>query len=484
MSDTKTPAGGNILTELGMDESFRDTLSTVDEQGKRIWLYPKKPGGKLFNARQVVGYLLFAFMIIVPFIKVNGHPLFLLNVMERKFIVFGTVFWPQDFHLVAMGLITFMIFIIMFTVIFGRVWCGWTCPQTIFMELIYRRIEYFVEGDAVKQKRLQEGPWNAEKVRKRVIKHLLFLFVSFVIAHIVQAWVVGIEQVYANFTTPPRENLGGFITMVVITLLIYGIYARFREQMCTTFCPYGRLQGVLLGNDSMVVGYDYKRGEPRGKAKDKEKANLGDCVDDGLCVRVCPTGIDIRNGTQLECVNCTACIDACDDIMERLNRPKRLIGFHSINGIETGNHFRFSGRQKAYSILLVGLLGLMVALGFMRSEIEGTVLRSPGTLYYDNDDGTISNLYQLQVVNKTFEDVNYRITTDFEGARIQVIGDTGETMLLESSEEEEHMFFIFIPKENIHKLSTKLKVYVEAEDGRILDKSNTTFLGPMKSRVP
>jgi cytochrome c oxidase accessory protein FixG len=480
MSDDSAAKSGNILTDLGIDESFRDTLSTVDEHGKRIWLYPKKPGGKLFNARQAVGYLLFAFMVVVPFIKVNGHPLFLLNVMERKFIVFGTVFWPQDFHLVAMGLITFIIFIIMFTVIFGRVWCGWTCPQTIFMELIYRRIEYWVEGDAVKQKRLQESPWSAEKIRKRGIKHALFLFVSFVIAHIVQAWIVGIEQVYANFTTPPRENLAGFLTMLITTLIIYGIYARFREQMCTTFCPYGRLQGVLLGNDTMVVGYDYKRGEPRGKAKDKEKANLGDCVDCGLCVRVCPTGIDIRHGTQLECVNCTACIDACDDIMEKLDRPKRLIGFHSINGIESGLIFKFSARQKAYSLLMVGLLGLMITLGFMRSSLEATVLRSPGTLYYKNDDGTISNLYQMQIINKTFEAIVYDIKTDFEGARIQFIGNL-EEKVIESDAEQEMMFFIFIPKEKVTQLSTKIRIIVESEDGKILDKSKTTFLGPLQA---
>lgn len=468
----------NILTGLGIDESFRDTLATVDERGKRIWIFPKKQGGKLFNARQVVGYLLFAFMVAAPFIKVNGHPLFLLNVLERKFIVFGALFQPQDFHLVAIGLITFIIFIIFFTVIFGRVWCGWACPQTIFMELIYRRIEYFIEGDAMQQKKLKEAPWTGNKVFKRVAKHGMFLLVSFFIAHIIHAWIVGVDQVFHNLTTSPANNLGGFIAMTVTTLGIYGIYAKFREQMCTTFCPYGRLQGVLLGNDTMVVAYDYKRGEPRGKAKDKEKAGLGDCVDCNLCVRVCPTGIDIRNGTQLECVNCTACIDACDEIMEKVGRPKKLIGFHSVESIETGKPFRFSGRQKAYSVLLVLLLGAAVALGFLRSQVDSTVLRIPGQLYTENDDGSISNLYKIQMVNKTFESVPVQLRTDFDGARIEVVGHKDD-YILESSEEMELTFLVHIPRESLEKLSTKVRIYLEKPDGTLLDRETTTFLGPL-----
>ncbi len=467
-----------LLKELGIDDSFRDTLSTVDDKGKRIWLFPKKPSGYLYKLRGYVSYILLAFMILVPFIKVNGHPLFLLNVVQRKFIVFGQVFWPQDFHLVAIGFITFLVFIILFTVIFGRVWCGWVCPQTIFMEMIFRKIEYWIEGDASQQKKLAEGPWNRNKIIKRAQKHFLFLGVSFLLAHIALAWVVGIEQVIKNFTTPPSQNLAGFIPMVVSTLVIYGIYIRFREQMCTTFCPYGRLQGVLLGNDTMVVAYDYERGEPRGKVKNKEKDNLGDCIDCNLCVKVCPTGIDIRNGTQLECVNCTACIDACDDIMTKLNRPKRLIGFHSEESIATGKKFKFSARQKAYTALMVMVLALSFTLGFLRSDIQSTVLRSPGTLYYNNDDGTISNLYKVQLVNKTFEEMNLDISTDFKDARIEVVGSQKD-IILPPSEETEVMFFVYIPKEEVKKLSTKVNIFIKSEDGKVLDKDKTTFLGPL-----
>jgi cytochrome c oxidase accessory protein FixG len=479
---TQNDSEEKILKDLGIDDSFRDTLATVDDKGKRIWLFPKKPFGYFYKLRSYVSYILLAFMIGIPFIQVNGHPIFLLNVVERKFIVFGMVFWPQDFHLVAIGFITFLIFIILFTVIFGRVWCGWVCPQTIFMEMIFRKVEYWIEGDATNQKKLAEQPWNEEKILKRTAKHFLFLAISFVLAHIALAWIVGVEQVSKNFTTPPFQNLGGFIPMVVSTLVIYGIYIRFREQMCTTFCPYGRLQGVILGNDTMVVAYDYKRGEPRGKVKDKEAKHLGDCIDCNLCVKVCPTGIDIRHGTQLECVNCTACIDACDDIMTKLDRPKKLIGFHSIESIETGKKFRLSARQKAYSVLMVLVLGVSFALGFLRTDVQSTVLRAPGTLYYKNDDGTISNLYKVQILNKTFEEIPFVITTDFENARIELVGNHKEINTLPPSERTELMFFVFIPRAQINQLSTKVKIFVQSPDGKNLDKDKTTFLGPMTKK--
>ncbi|MCB0502023.1 MAG: cytochrome c oxidase accessory protein CcoG [Bacteroidetes bacterium] len=468
----------SILEDFGIDDTFRDTLATVDENGKRIWLFPKMPEGFFYNARKYVSYFLLALMIGIPFIKINGHPIFLLNVVQRKFILFGQVFWPQDFYLAAIGFITFIVFIILFTVIFGRVWCGWACPQTIFMEIIFRRIEYWIEGDAAQQKRLYESKWTPDKIKKRIAKHSLFLLVSFLLAHIALAWVVGIEQVAKNFTTPPSQNMAGFIPMVASTLIIYGIYIRFREQMCTTFCPYGRLQGVLLGNDTMVVAYDYERGEPRGKVKDKEAKNLGDCIDCNLCVKVCPTGIDIRNGTQLECVNCTACIDACDSIMDKLDRPKKLIGFHSTDSIKSGKAFKLSARQKAYSVLMALVMGLLFALIFMRSDVESTVLRNPGTLYYTNDDGTISNLYKVQIVNKTFDAIPFTLSTDFEGARIELVGSDGEHAL-PASEETEVTFFIYIPREKIKDLSTKVNVYVKTPDGKLLDKDRTSFLGPM-----
>src|SRR5690554_268534 len=298
-------------------------------------LMVKKPGGKLFNYRQWFGYSLLAFFIIAPFIKINGEQFLLFNIIERKFVIFGTVFWPQDFHIFVFGMLIFMVFIVLFTVVYGRIWCGWACPQTIFMELIFRRIEYWIEGDANKQRKLNNGPNTTEKIFKKTAKHSIYLLISFLISNLFLSYVIGVDGLYKIITDPVSEHWAGLLSIIVFTLLFYGVFAYVREIVCTHICPYGRLQGVLLDEQSLVVAYNYQRGEPRGHIKKgDENDELGDCIDCNLCVQVCPTGIDIRDGLQLECVNCTACIDACDDVMIKINKPTRLIGFYSSKEIE------------------------------------------------------------------------------------------------------------------------------------------------------
>jgi cytochrome c oxidase accessory protein FixG len=463
---------------LHVSEEFRESIATVDKTGKRIWLYPKKPSGKLYNQRKIVSYLLLAFLVGVPFIKLNGHPLFLFNIIERRFIIFGNVFWPQDFYLFVLGMITFIVIIILFTTVFGRVWCGWACPQTIFMEMIFRRVEYWILGDSVKQKRLREGPWTGEKVQKYLATYSIFMVFSFLIAHTVLTWILGVDKVFEMMTSSPSQNFGNFATMMITTLVIFGIYTRFREQMCTTFCPYGRLQGVLLGNDSMVVAYDYQRGEPRGRMKKRktEEANLGDCIDCYECVKVCPTGIDIRNGTQLECVNCTACIDACNTIMDKVNKPRDLITFASETNIKEESKFQLTPRMKAYSAVLVVLVGVLFTLAFTRSDIETTILRSPGMLYQEHDDGRISNLYEVQIVNKTFEDMKVELESELEGVEVMIVGESG-MINVPSSGEAKTMFFIYIPPEKIEGMKTSIPIRV-ISDGEEIDKVKTSFVGP------
>lgn len=234
-------------------------------------------------------------------------------------------------------MITFFVFIILFTVVFGRVWCGWACPQTIFMEMVFRKIEYWIEGDAAKQMKLKNMPWTAEKIFKRVLKYVIFMAISLLIAHTLMAYLIGVDKVIDIVTASPYEHWSGFLGMLFFTGIFFWVFSYFREQACIAVCPYGRLQGVLLNKDSMAVSYDFKRGEPRGKIKKGEiQEGQGDCIDCKLCVHVCPTGIDIRNGTQLECVNCTACMDACDEVMTKVNRPKGLIRIASYNGIVEG----------------------------------------------------------------------------------------------------------------------------------------------------
>lgn len=463
------------------EEEFRDTISTVDEQGKRVWVYPKKPKGKLHNKRIIVSIVLLGLLFAGPFIKISGRPLLLLNIFQRKFVILGQAFWPQDFYLFGLAMIIFVVFIILFTVIYGRVWCGWACPQTIFMEMVFRKIEYWIEGDANQQRKLDKAPWTRQKIFKKGLKHFIFLLIAILIAHTVMAYLIGVDQVKEIVQKPPTENLAGFIGLVAFTGVFYWVFAFFREQACVAVCPYGRLQGVLLGKDSIVVAYDWLRGEPRGKInkkKDVQEKQHGDCIDCKLCVHACPTGIDIRNGTQLECVNCTACIDACDEVMTKVNRPTGLIRFASDNQISEGTKPKFTARMVGYTIVLVILLGLFGTLLLSRSDVEATVMRVPGMLYQKRDDGKISNLYNIQLINKTFDTMDLHLQLeDYPNGIIQQIG--GNDWKLKPNDKFDGVFFIALPDSVLHASSTPLHIKLMQGD-KVIDEAKTNFLGPIK----
>jgi len=461
------------------DEEFRNSIATVDEKGKRIWIHPKKPSGYYHRLRIVVTVFLLTLFFAGPFIRIGGQPLLLINIFERRFVVFGQAFWPQDFVILAIILIAFFVFIILFTVVFGRVWCGWMCPQTLFMEMVFRKIEYWIEGDAPAQRRLNNEPISFSKFSKKTAKHIIFIAISLLISHTVMAYLIGVEETYAIITHPPTENMAGFIGLMVFTGIFYGVYARFREQACIAVCPYGRLQGVLLGKSSIVVAYDWLRGEPRGRLKKNEtnSASQGDCIDCKLCVHVCPTGIDIRNGTQLECVNCTACIDACDDVMLKIGKPKGLIRFASFNAIEKGLQKLFTPRVIAYSIVLVAVAGLLSFVLSTRSSVETTVLKVPGTLYQRTDDGFITNLYNIEFVNKTFDSVT--LTTKVESpssAMLQKID--GKSILIPPGGLIKGVYFIRIPVD--HVKSARTIVYLGIyRDNELIEKVKVKFIGPV-----
>lgn len=460
------------------DEHYRDSIATVDSQGKRLWVYPKKPSGILHRWRIAVTVVLLSILFITPFIKINGQPLFLFNVFERKFVIFGQAFWPQDFVLLAITLITFFIFIILFTVVFGRIWCGWLCPQTLFMEMVFRKIEYLIEGDAAAQRRLGKTPWGFIKIQKKFLKHTIFILISFLIAHTVLAYILGVESTMAIVQEPPKNNLAGFISMVSFTGIFYFVYAKFREQACIAVCPYGRLQGVLLGRESIVVAYDWLRGEPRGHLKKKQAAeiNQGDCIDCNLCVQVCPTGIDIRNGTQMECVNCTACIDACDEVMIKIGKPQGLIRFASINSITNKVQKIINGRVIGYSCGLLALLGVLGFALITRSDVETTILKVPGTLY-QREPGLITNLYNIEFVNKTFNDLSLEIKVESpEGAEGYKVD--GKAIVVPAEGLVKSVYFIKIPENQITHARTVVTLGVYSHGNKV-ETLKAKFIGPV-----
>ncbi len=459
------------------DEEFRDSIGTVDEKGKRIWMYPKKPKGKFYTKRGIVATILLGLLFSGPFIKIGGQPLLLFNIFERKFVLLGIPFWPQDFYLFGLATITLFVFIILFTVVFGRVWCGWACPQTIFMELVFRKIEYWIDGDAKQQRKLKNAPWDAKKIAKRTGKYTVFMAISILIAHTMMAYLIGIEGVIEIVTSSPFENWSGFMGTVFFTGVFFWEFAYFREQACIAVCPYGRLQGVLMNKDSMAVSYDFKRGEPRGRITkaeiDKDK---GDCIDCKLCVHVCPTGIDIRNGSQLECVNCTACMDVCDEVMLKIDKPSGLIRLASYNNIIEGTKNIFTTRVIGYTIVLSVLI---VALSFFltnRSTIDATALRVPGQLYQKTESGDIQNLINILFINKSFEPVDLEVKMrDFPNAAIKQVGKS--EIHLNSNSTFESVFFVTIPEVELHDTKTPIIIDVY-QNGKLVNTTKTNFLGP------
>ncbi len=465
---------------MNEETSFRDRIGTVDEKGKRAWIFPKKPFGKYTNYRNVVNIILLGLLFAGPHLTYNDRPLMLFDVINRHFILFGNVFWPQDFYLVGLFMITSVVFIILFTVLFGRIFCGWVCPQTIFMEGVFRKIEYWIEGDYKRQKKLAAQPWNREKIIKKGSKHIIFFAISFLIANTFLAYIIGKDELIAIQLDDPMNHLSGLMSLIIFTGVFYFVFSWFREQVCLVACPYGRLQGVMLDSRSIVVAYDYIRGENRGKFRkneDRKSANKGDCIDCNQCVDVCPTGIDIRNGTQLECVNCTACIDACNHMMKGVGLPEGLIRYASEKEIAEKKPFRWTTRTVAYVIVLFGLISLSFGLFLSRTDVDATVLRVPGQLYQKQGDQHFSNLYNFKVINKTFEDLSFKFLLESHEGEIKFVGDT-EDYKVEGENLTEGTFFIILNKADLKKRKSEvwLGLYVDEEK---LSDVKVTFMAPL-----
>jgi cytochrome c oxidase accessory protein FixG len=459
---------------------FRDHLSTADKEGHRLWLYPRKPHGRFYSARTWLSWFLLAIMFAGPFIRVRGNPLLLLNFVERKFVILGHIFWPQDMFISAVTMLIFLTGIIVFTAAFGRLWCGWTCPQTVLMEMVFRKIEYLIEGDAFAQRALAKAPWSSGKIAKKLLKHGIFLSLSFVVGNTLLVYIIGPERLFKIISDNPANHIKGLSFMILFTLVFYAIFARFREQACTFICPYGRLQSTLLDENSIVVAYDHQRGETRGPLRRTQPAEirgqlgLGDCIDCHQCVNVCPTGIDIRNGTQMECVHCTACIDACDAVMEKIGRPRGLIRYASLNGIEKAQRLRFTPRLAGYSALLALLIGFWTFLVFTRSDVQTTLLRAQGALFQQMADGHFSNLYTVKVVNKTSRAMPIQLKLEDISGDLQVMG---ANIVVPPEQLAETSVLIELDKKDMLPGHTPIVVGVYS-DGRRIEKLKTSFIGP------
>jgi len=450
------------------EATYRDRPTTFSKEGKRLWVFPKMPKGKLYNIRRVIAWSLLAFFYLAPFLKLRGEPLVFLNFLERKFVLFGNTFYPQDFYLLVLAVIALVVFIVLFTVIYGRIFCGWVCPQTVFLEFLYRPIEYLIDGDSSEQQKLANQEMDATKIFKRLLKHGIYLTISFFTILTFMAYVIGTGEVGQMLKGWPLEGFGILIGVLAFTGAHYFVFAWFREQVCTMVCPYGRLQGVMLDVNTILVAYDYKRGEPRGRGE------KGDCINCRKCVAVCPTGIDIRNGTQLECINCTACIDACNSVMSVLNKPSGLIRFASEKSISEGKKVKFNARVIAYSAVLFSLLVLITYLFTVRGSFETHIIRAQGTMFQEYGPDSYSNLYNLELVNKTNSEVKVELKLLSPEGEIRMMGDS---LKAGKGEVAQRNLLIVLKKSDVKSSNNHLEIGVY-ESGKLVNKISSTFVGP------
>ena len=479
MSEEKVFKGGQ--GQVIEAETFRDSVGTMEQSGKRKWIFPKKPSGRYTDYRTIVSVVLLVIFFALPFLKINGNPVLLFNILDSQFYIAGQPFYPQDFFILALGAITSIVFVILFTVVFGRIFCGWICPQTIFMEMIFRKIDYLIEGDRNKQMKLERQEWNAEKIWKRTLKYFIFVIISLIFTHWMYMYIVGYKEVLHIMQGGPFENFSSFLVMIIFTGAFYFVFAWFREQVCTLVCPYGRLQGVLIDKQTINVYYDFKRGENRSKwrkGEDRKEEGKGDCIDCNQCVVVCPTGIDIRDGQQLECVNCTACIDACDEVMVKVGLPKGLIRYATEDEIEKEIPFRFTNRMKAYSAVLILMIGFLGFLLSNRGDMEAKFIKPAGSTYFVRD-ANITNIYNYTFLNKANKDqlVTVKVISPEHG-KVKLSADN--KILLKKNEITKGSINISFPEKEIQLSKQKVEIGVYDQKGNLLDSFDTYFEGPFK----
>jgi cytochrome c oxidase accessory protein FixG len=449
------------------------SVTTINDDGSRYFLHPADAKGPWMTSRRVVGVLLIAIYVLLPWIPINGSPAVFLDVENRMFHLFGLTLVPQDLWVMffAISGLGFSLFFI--TSLLGRIWCGWACPYTVFLDHVYRRIERWIEGDAPARRALDQAPWTAGKTAKRVFKHLLYVLVAALIAHVFLSYFVSLKRLYSFMHEGPMAHATAFGVVTFLTLVLWFCFGYFREQFCIIMCPYGRLQSALTDDDTINVGYDAKRGEPRG-AKGKAE---GDCIDCRRCVQVCPTGIDIRNGLQLECIGCTACIDACDDIMTKIDRPKGLIRYDSFNGFAGGVRRLLRPRIYAYCALaLLGLGALTLVASKKARPFNATISRSGGVGFY-SDASSVRNIYKIRVMNKRNQPASVTIRLAEGTPEGFQLSGSEQTFTVKALEEMTRTCVVVVPVGS-YTGATDITLDVHADPGDVTLKKSARFLGP------
>lgn len=475
------------VSQIEDHERFRAELASIRPDGRRRWIYARKPKGRFTRMRTAVSIVLLAFLMLAPYVKVGGHQFMLMNIIERKFVFFGVPFWPSDFYLVTVLFLTTIVTFVVATASIGRIWCGWLCPQTVFMEMVFRKIEWLIEGSPVEQAKRHAGPWSADRILRTGIKILVFFALSFVIANTFLSYVISSDALLKYITDGPLAHLELFIGLVFFTGVFFAVFYRFREQACLIACPYGRYMSALVDEKTITVSYDHVRGEQRAKwtrddvAAQRTSADStapfsrphgkGDCLDCHQCVTVCPTGIDIRNGIQLECVACTACIDACDEVMDKVGLDRGLIRYASLGSIRSAQPPSFlSRRVVAYGLVWLVLVGAVVTMFAMRSPLDVIVLRQEGTTWVKTPQG-LANFYQIRLINKTDQQTPLTIrVVEPTSMSLRPLGLP--TML--RPEEIIKARFILTASESV----TSRKVVLEVRTADDVQTITTSFVGP------
>ena len=449
------------------------SVTTINSDGSHYILHPADVSGRFTFFRRIFGILLIAVYVLLPWIPINGAPALFFDVENRRFHIFGLTLLTQDlwvFFFLISGL-GFSLFFL--TALLGRLWCGWACPYTVFLEHVFRRIERWIDGDANARRKLDAAPSSARKTIRRIVKQGLYILAAALIAHVFISYFVSLPRLYEFMREGPLQHGATFTIISALTAVLWFCFAWFREQFCIILCPYGRIQSALTDEETVVIGYDEKRGEPRGKASDP---NAGACIDCHRCVQVCPTGIDIRNGLQMECIGCAACIDACDDIMRKVNRPTGLVRYDSTSGL-AGKKRRII-RPRIWLYAGMGMIGFL-ALGFTAyhkaKPVFAEVSRMRGAPFFV-DPTVVRNHYQLRLLNKRNQPVTFTVSLENPPAGFTLSG-IGEPLTLAAHAEASRPMIVINDRIR-YTGPAELTLKIQAQPGDATITQKIKFLGP------